>query len=202
MEKNIEKKLKEIISLLSDNNIDLNKPVINDLIHQLIKKNPYYNSVHYNNETNEYEIILDSNITLKGNLGIIFKESQINDRNITTDQISYCNQNNNCKNVLKEKYCKFYHPHSELLKLKNNNLISEEYFNTMIQYQKNYHPKSWLYKPEYKKNSLRKIGSKNNLKTDIFMLLNNPDRKIIIEEFKSQIIHDILLLKEIYKYDT
>jgi hypothetical protein len=136
-----------------------------------------------------------------------------------TNQILYCKYGNSCNNLLKKKeICNFYHDPCDINILYKKKIIDLHKFNMYKTTYKNFINTNWLYVNSIKNNknkNMRHFGSKNNLINDIRILkLNNnfntipetsdvndvEDPNILsVKNFKSQLIHDILVLDELKK---
>jgi hypothetical protein len=145
-------------------------------------------------ELGQYSININ-NMILRGNIGDIYDKKIINKGNIHTHQVVICVHRNDCRNVLAQKYCKYYHDPMELLQLKRQNKISNEYFQSMIKLKRNFSNTAWLYAPNnFINRNLRCVGSAATLDNDVSILMLNNDKQNIIENYKQQVMHDILVL--------
>ena len=180
-------------------------------------------NIYYISNINQYAIKIN-NITYRGNIGNIYNKKSINTNKHNknsehVNQILYCKYGNKCKTLLvKKEICNFYHDPIDILKLYNNNIIDSAKFNLYINTHKNFINTNWMYINSLKNNknkSMRHFGSKDNIIQDIrIMKLNNNFKPInksdkseyindpnilCIKNFKSQLIHDILVMNEIKK---
>lgn len=155
-------------------------------------------SIKYNEETNQYLCTID-NIELRGNLGNIYDRNILRNDKIQAHQVLPCHNGNKCYNILRQKYCKFYHDPNDLLLLKEVGVISENFYRETIQYTRNFASTSWLYSPFLSNNkyNMRSFGSKNTLEHDIRMTFLRKTGKDELKNFKAQVMHDILVLKKI-----
>ena len=148
-------------------------------------------------ELNQYSIKLN-NLTLRGNFSNIYSKKMLQNERIKAHQVTICMQKNNCCNILSKKYCKFWHDPLDLLELKNNGLISEEFYQETIQYTRNFSNTAWIYSNTLYRSDLnrnmRSIGSKSSLINDIALCKISPEYKIDIENMKHQVMHDLLVL--------
>jgi hypothetical protein len=145
-------------------------------------------------ELGQYSININ-NMILRGNIGNIYDKRIINKSNVHTHQVTHCIYGNECRNVVSQKYCKYFHDPMDLLQLKKQGSISEEYFQSMIRLIRNFSNTAWLYTSNNSINrNLRCVGSAATLDNDIASLMLNNDRKNIIENYKQQVMHDILVL--------
>jgi hypothetical protein len=152
-------------------------------------------------ELGQYSININ-NMVLRGNIGDIYDKKIINKGNVHTHQIAICVHRNECRNILSEKYCKYYHDPMELLQLKKQGMISDEHFQSMIKLKRNFSNTAWLYAPNnFINRHLRCIGSAATLDNDISILMLNNDKKNIIETYKQQVMHDILVLLVLKQYN-
>jgi hypothetical protein len=153
-------------------------------------------------ELGQYSININ-NMVLRGNIGDIYNKKIINKGNVHTHQVAICVHGNECRNVLSEKYCKYYHDPMELLQLKKQGKISDKYFQSIIKLKRNFSNTAWLYAPDnFINRHLRCIGSAATLDNDISILMLNNDKKNIIETYKQQVMHDILVLLVLKQYNA
>jgi hypothetical protein len=135
---------------------------------------------------------------LRGNIGNIYNKNIIL-KNNNLSNIMYCNKQNKCINILNQKYCKFYHDPLDLIILKNNGTITEEFYNKQI-LPRNFINTSWIYTdyPEKKNNSnMRLFGSVDTLEHFI-KLSKLIDEDINKKNYMDQTMHDILVLYLLY----
>jgi hypothetical protein len=147
-------------------------------------------------ELNQYSLQIN-NLTLRGNIGNIYNKKILLDDSIKAHQVIPCYKKNKCSNILSQKYCKYWHDPVDLILLREANIISNEFYNQTIKFTRNFSNVSWVYSDNknFSKviDSTRTIGSRNSLYNDmmIYKLNNNKDQ---IEEYKAQVMHDILVL--------
>lgn len=137
-------------------------------------------------------------IVFRGNIGNIYNKSDIRERRIT-NQTVICAYGNECKNILSEKECAFYHDQLDLLELRDAGKISAEFFRHCKKKHRNFFNTSWIYTdmPHNKKNSMmRHFGSRNVLKheLDIMNLNNSRCTKTSLDNYRQQVMHDLLVM--------
>lgn len=98
--------------------------------------------IYWINSLKQFGINLGGMI-LRGNIGNIYNKNIIL-KNNKLSNIIYCNKQNKCTNILKQNYCKFYHYPLELIILKNNEIITEEFYNKQLS-SRNFINTSWIY---------------------------------------------------------
>lgn len=153
--------------------------------------------IYWVSSIKQYAINLGGMI-LRGNIGKIYNKNIIL-KNNNLANITYCNKGNNCQNILKNKYCKFYHDPIELLDLKNSYKISEKTYCHLLT-PKNFTNTSWIYTdyPEKPNNSyMRTFGSGDTL-AHYIKLAKLTDDPINKNNYSDQTIHDILVLYAIH----
>jgi hypothetical protein len=159
------------------------------------------NNIYYIQDINQYCIKIN-NMILRGNIGNIYMKQMLTQNNLITN-IFICNKFNECKNILNNEVCKFYHDPLELLKLKDKNIISDAFYKKQISNTKNFINTSWMYYNSFKNKRnkhMRNFGSKAYLKYDIDYMKISKDKSIMmdIENFKLQVMHDILILLSLH----
>ena len=184
--------------------------------------------IYYIEELNQYAIKING-ILYRGNIGNIYSKISINciknqdlketggdddSSNIkkkkTIKQIVTCKYKNKCYNLLHiSKICNFYHDIKDLYELLQNNIISIEKYNLYKNTYKNFIDTNWIYTNKNKNDknkNVRHFGSYENLLYDMQILqidkvnqTNNSKNIPEIENFKSQLIHDILIGNELSK---
>ncbi len=152
--------------------------------------------IKYDEEINQYYCNL-GDIELRGNMGNIYEKNLLNSYDGIPHQIIECKYHNECPRILKQKYCKFYHDPKDLLILKGAGIISKDFYEKTIKYTRNFINTSWMYSSTYKGNNMRSFGSRVSLNHDILMLDLKKEKNSEIENFKAQIMHDILVLNYI-----
>jgi len=132
-----------------------------------------------------------NNILIKGNMGNIYTKDKMN-KITKVKNIKKCILGPECKKIIENKECSFYHDnmvntdHNKSFLIDKNNI-------------RNFTNSSWMYSSEsFNKNNkyMRHIGNRNTLDHDIDRLLR-CDKKIIDNEIDTrvnQIMHDILIL--------
>jgi hypothetical protein len=146
--------------------------------------------VYWINNIQQFAIRING-ILFRGNIGNIFNISS------NTEQyngVEKCCRKNNCKSLLTKQGCKFYHDPLDLLE--GPQKISEYPAQTV----RNWSNSSWLYTPDFIKHNnmhMRHIGNRNTLKTDLFILKNSIKYDDLIDKYKSQTMHDILVMLSI-----
>lgn len=144
------------------------------------------------NETNQYKLKIN-NLVLVGNIGNIYDKNMLLNDRVLAHQVVPCKYDNTCKNVLLQKYCKYYHEPQQLLLLKNEKIISAEYYTKAITFVRNFSNTSWLYSSVHTPNT-RCLGSKTSLANDMQIATLNTTYKQNIVTMKQQVMHDILVL--------
>ena len=167
--------------------------------------------IYYIKELNQYAIKING-VLYRGNIGNIYNKYDIvnkhsNDNNIKNVlHIIPCKHKNKCNTLLNKSHiCKFYHDILDVYNLYKDSKISEEKYILYKNTHKNFINTNWLYtnNPKNDKNkNIRHFGSNNELKYDIEIIkldhINNSEKNIdYIENFKSQLIHDILIGNEL-----
>lgn len=158
------------------------------------------NVLYWLPELNQY-IININNMILRGNIGNIYDKKIIQNNKIKAHQVVICAEANNCKNVLSEQYCKFWHDPVDLIVLKDNKIISDEYYYRTIQHTRNFANTSWIYssdKPTANSN-MRHIGAASRLRNDIALCKISNIYKTQIKNLKAQIMHDLLILLTLHE---
>lgn len=137
-------------------------------------------------------------IIFRGNIGNIYNKNHIK-KNKNVHQTVICTNGNNCKILLNNQICKFYHDPVDLLILLNKNIIDSELFNKYKKLPRNFINTSWIYTempPNNNNNSMRHFGSRDTLKYDFeLMQLNNSKQcNAQISNYNHQCMHDILVI--------
>lgn len=181
------------------------KQIANDLlvnvkIVQNINEIPN-NPLYWVENINQFAINING-VVLRGNVGNIYNHNHIQ-KNSNVNQTIICKYKNKCKTMLglnnENKICKFYHDPVDLLHALNKNIINTKTFNLYKKLSRNFINTSWLYTdmPYNKKNiGMRHFGSKNTLKheLDLMKIDNNFINEIIIDNYKHQTMHDLLVI--------
>jgi hypothetical protein len=158
------------------------------------------NGIFYIPEINQFCIKIN-NMELFGNFGNIFDKRLLYNDNIVAHQVMPCESGNSCRNILNEKYCKFWHDPKQLVVLKKNKIISSEYYYKTIKLTRNFANTSWLYSSDFKKSdNKRYIGSKSSIINDIRLCKIMDNYKEQIANIKAQIVHDIIFLMILNEY--
>lgn len=144
------------------------------------------------NETNQYSIKIN-NLILYGNIGNIYDKNILLNDKIQAHQVVPCVYKNECKNILNNKYCKYFHDPNQLFELKILKIISADFYDETIKYVRNFANTSWIYTPTYTSNT-RCIGSNASLLNDIQIATLSQKYKNNIETMKQQVMHDLLIL--------
>ena len=150
-------------------------------------------------EINQYTLKIN-NLVLRGNIGNIYDSKILLNDRIKAHQVVICEKGNNCSNILSNQYCKFFHDPMDLLELKNNNIISDQFYKKCIKLTRNFSSTSWLYSSSYNKN-MRCIGSKSTIDCDIACVKTLGIYKNNIENMKQQVMHDLLILLKLSDYN-
>jgi hypothetical protein len=191
----IKSKYKKYVSTAFTKEIEKKEPTL--LLKTINNTSLYVNQLNRVNlnwiqEINQYSLKIN-NLVLFGNIGNIYdKKILLNDK-IQAHQVVECMHKNACKNILSEKYCKYFHNPLDLLKLKNEKLISNEFYETTCKFVRCFSNVSWVYSSDYSPNT-RCIGSKCSLLNDIQIASVSQNYKINIENMKQQVMHDLLIL--------
>lgn len=143
------------------------------------------------NEINQYTLKIN-NLVLRGNIGNIYDSKILLNNRIQAHQVVICSKGNNCSNILSNQYCKFFHDPLDLLELKNNKIISDQFYQKCIKLTRNFSSTSWIYSPN-SKNNMRTIGSKSTIDYDI-ACIKTSNTYNHIENMKQQVMHDLLIL--------
>lgn len=151
--------------------------------------------INLDEETNQYYCDIDG-LKLRGNIGHIYDRKILQNDRIKAHQVVPCNKKNLCKNILQQSYCKFYHDPADLLILKENHVITSEYYQTAIKYTRNFSNTSWIFSPDPNK-YMRSFGSLSTLDNDLKLLELRDSKEDEIKNYKAQVMHDILILKKI-----
>ena len=152
-------------------------------------------------EINQYSIQIND-IILRGNVGNIYDKRMLRNEGVKAHQVMICKKGNGCENILSNQYCKFWHDPVELLNLKNNKIITDEFYNTTIKYTRNFSNTSWIYTSDKRTipRNMRCIGSKDMLNNDIALFKASKNVYMNqIQDFKHQVMHDILVLCMLYE---
>ena len=88
----------------------------------------------------------------------------------------------------------------DLLELKNNKIISDQFYQKCIKLTRNFSSTSWIYSPNSKNNNMRCIGSKSTIDYDIACIKSSDTYKNHIENMKQQVMHDLLILLKLSEY--
>ena len=169
-------------------------------INSILARNMPSVELTYVNELNQYCIKIN-NLLLRGNIGNIYDKKIINNSKINVHQVVICANRNNCKNILSNQYCKFYHDPIDLYQLKDNKIISDEFYYMYINYTRNFSNTSRIYSQDlsFDKN-MRCIGSKSSLMNDILRIKTLNIYKNQIENMKHQVMHDLLILLKLSEH--
>lgn len=146
-------------------------------------------------ELNQYYLKIN-NLVLRGNIGNIYDNKVVRKTSeIKTHQVMICAFGNNCPHVLSMSYCKFFHDPLDLLQLKEENVINNEYYQNTIKLTRNFANTSWLYSADARElNNVRTIGSKSTLNNDMKLCKISKAYRQQIENMKQQVMHDLLVL--------
>lgn len=130
---------------------------------------------------------------LYGDIGNIYTK-HMNNKNMIN--IYRCKNHNRCKNILKQKVCKFYHDPIKLKELVDMNYITTKFYNKQISFPRNFINTSWLYDSYNNNNYMRNIGSRSKILNDIEYLKLTKSPQIInkLEDYKNQTFHDLLII--------
>ncbi len=134
---------------------------------------------------------------LRGNIGNIYTKHMINDNVVN---LVKCRAGNQCKNVWAMRRCKFFHDPLELKQLLSSKAITHAFYTEQVSAPKNFINTSWLYDPygtkNKKYNHIRSIGTRSTALGDINAIKSMGAISTVfdIEDFKYQVMHDILLL--------
>jgi len=179
--------------------IPINVKIVNDVSE--IPNNPIY----WVSNINQFAFHING-VIMRGNIGNIYNQRHIK-KNIHVNQTIICKQHNKCKNLIYEKnICKFYHDPVELLELLGTGQITDETFKIYKNRNRNFINTSWLYTdlPCNKKNTMmRHFGSKNvlNHEFDLMKIDNSKINENIIDNYKQQTMHDILVIMGLNQCD-
>lgn len=174
--------------------------------------------IYWIEELNQYAVKING-ILYRGNIGNIYNKLSINDSKQNSNrvqndkkinQVVYCKHKNKCYTLLHDSnVCNFSHDIIDLYELLQNNIISMEKYNLYKNIPKNFINTNWIYTNVYKNNknkNTRHFGSNENLLYDMQILQmnklncnNNSKNLDCIENFKSQLMHDILIGNELKK---
>jgi hypothetical protein len=146
---------------------------------------------------NQFAIRING-VLFRGNIGNIYNQSHIK-KNKPTNQTIICCNANKCKYMLAGKLCQFYHDPSDLLILLKTSKISEETYNIYKSHTRNFMNTSWIYTDLQNASNnimMRHFGSKNTLKHefDLIKINNSNVNKTIINNYRHQTMHDILVV--------
>lgn len=178
------------------NNIDINVKIVKNI--DEIPNVPIY----WVENINQFAVHING-VILRGNIGNIYTKKHIQ-KNVDVNQTIICRNGNACKNLTEEKngivkLCKFYHDPMDLLEAFKEKKISLETFTKYKILTRNYINTSWIYTElqHHNKNiMMRHFGSKNTLKHELeLMKIDNSNiNKIIIDNYRQQTMHDILVI--------
>ncbi len=155
--------------------------------------------IKYNETTNQYYCDIDG-VVLRGNIGNIYDKNILRNDRIKAHQVIECRDGNKCININKSQYCKFYHDPEDLLILKQAGVISYDFYRDIINRPRNFANTSWIYTTfdnDAAKN-MRRFGSGATLEHDLKISKTRGTLDKELNNFKSQVIHDILILKKIH----
>lgn len=183
---------------ISDSMLKLNNPkfILNASI------TPLYSSISQKNinlqwiqELNQFHIKIN-NLSLYGNIGNIYDKKILKNDRIQAHQVVACAKQNNCNNILSQQYCKFWHDPINLLELKKNKIISDDFYYTTIKYKRNFASTTWIYTSDINlsNTNLRSLGSAATLPNDLLVAKLSSNRKVYIDNMKAQVMHDLLIL--------
>lgn len=153
------------------------------------------NDIYWCEEINQYYLKIN-NLVLYGNISNIYTKQMVKNNN-NIHQLTPCVYKNNCDKVLSNTYCKFWHDPKDLIILKNNRIITDDYYFKTIQLTRNFTNTSWLYTNTVMNNTpqnMRYIGNGATLNNDIALCRISNTYKEQIENFKAQVMHDLLIL--------
>lgn len=171
--------------------IPLNVKIVNNI--NSIPNTPLY----WVENINQFAIHING-VIFRGNVGNIYNQSHIK-KNTPTNQTIICKHNNKCKTLLSNKLCKCYHDPMDILKLVKKKQITRETYEIYKNTTRNFINTSWLYtEMAYNKKNImmRHFGSKNTLKheCDLIKIDNSKINEIIIDNYRHQTMHDILVI--------
>ena len=138
---------------------------------------------------------------LRGNVGNVYYKKHIQD-NYDVRQTLICKYGNKCKSLFEKRKCKFYHDPVDLLQLLNCGLITKQTYKRQNTHR-NFMNTSWMMTdmPTNKKNaSMRHFGSRNTLRYE-FDLMSIENGNHGIQNFKHQLMHDILVMAGMHEYN-
>lgn len=143
-------------------------------------------------------------VVFRGNIGNIYNKNSIQTEQ-STNQTVICKNRNQCKYLLGDKICKFYHDPHDLMQLSKQGKLSKYKFKKYRSLSRNFINTSWIYTdlPRNKKNALmRHFGSRNTLKNefDLIKINNSKLNEIIIDNYRQQTLHDILVILGMNQY--
>jgi len=145
-------------------------------------------------EINQYSLKIN-NLVIRGNIGNIYDSKMLLNDRIQAHQVVICSKGNTCSNILSNQYCKFFHDPMDLLDLKNNKIISDQFYQKCIKLTRNFSSTSWIYSTDVnRKSNMRCIGSKSTIDYDIACIKTLDVYKANIENMKHQVMHDLLIL--------
>jgi len=164
--------------------ININVKIVSDI--NEIPNTPIY----WVSNINQFAFQING-VILRGNIGNIYDKTKHN-----KTQLVICKYGNKCQTLFSNNICKFYHDPYDLLKLLESKKISKELFNHYASMYRNFINTSWLYTDSwYKNDTMRPFGSRNLLRYSFDALkLYNANNKRVVENFKHQCMHDILVL--------
>lgn len=186
---------KEITPLSTYNNLTddilINVKIVNDI--NDVPNIPLY----WVSNINQYVTQING-IIFRGNIGNIYNKSHIKN-NIVTNQIIICKYGNTCKKILNSDICKFYHDPLDLLSLLKEEKITHKVFNNYKKLYRNFLNTAWIYTDLPLNNNnkiMRHFGSRNTLKHefDLIKINNMKTNDNIIQDFRQQCMHDILVI--------
>jgi hypothetical protein len=151
--------------------------------------------IKFNNETKQYYCDIDG-VKLRGTIGNIYDKRILRNDRMKAHHVISCKYKNLCRNILRQEYCKFYHDPNDVLELKNAKVISEEYYNDIIKYTRNFSNTSWIFTSEPNE-YMRSFGSGASLENDLKILELRGTKAEELDNFKAQVMHDLLVLKKI-----
>lgn len=150
----------------------------------------------WNPEMHCYEVKLAGNLCLQGNIGNVYNKHQL--QHCVLHQIRDCDQQEDCQRLTGGILCPYYHQPEGLRDMLDRGAISREVYDMQKKQVRNFMNTSWVYSsaPQHKRMNVRMFGSSDTLDRDLQILKTLPakNQKKIIDTFKSQVCHDLLVL--------
>jgi hypothetical protein len=171
--------------------------MINETTYENFQDKPE-GQLFYISDLNQYGIKIFGK-ELLGNIGHVYNKNLLKSGRTVLHQVIDCKYGNNCRKILSQKYCKFFHEPFELKKLLDKEQINDDFYKTCIGHSHNFLNINWLYSTDTvsKNKATRQISSKETLGYDIELMRLENSSKENIKKLQQQLMHDLLVLNQL-----